>query len=64
MNYVVDIFFKIKFFKKKLVFNIERAMGPLTPYFIKLPLVKTRVGHFKQCVNGGILGSVFNLIFI
>ena len=42
----------------KTLFNLEGAMGPLTPYFIKWPLVKAEVGRLKHYVNGEKLGSV------
>ena len=40
------------------VFNLEGGMGLLTPYLIKWPFAKTRVGHHLHYVNGKILGSV------
>ena len=40
------------------VFNLEGAMGPLTPFWIKWPLVKARLGHLYHYVNGEILDSV------
>ena len=38
------------------MFNLEGAMGPLTPFWIKWPLVKARLGHLY--VNGEIFDSV------
>ena len=40
------------------VFILEGAMGPLTPFWIKWPLVKARLGHLYHYVNGEILDSV------
>ena len=41
-----------------LVFNLEGAMGPLTPFWIKWPIVKARLGHLYHYVNNKILDSV------
>ena len=43
------------------MFNLEGAMGPLTPFWIKWPLVKARLGHLYHYVNGEILNSVLFL---
>ena len=40
------------------VFNLWGAMGPLTPFWIKWPLVKARLGDIYHYVNGEILDSV------
>ena len=40
------------------MFNLVGAMGPLTPFLIKWPLVKARLSHLYHNVNGEILDSV------
>ena len=41
------------------MFNLEGAMvGPSTPFWIKWPLVKARLGHLYHYVNEEILDSV------
>ena len=40
------------------MFNLEGAMGPLTPFWIKWLLVKARPGHSYHYMNGEIFDSV------
>ena len=43
------------------MFNLEGGMRPLTPFWIKWPLVKARLGHLYRYVNGEILDNVLVL---
>ena len=39
------------------MFNLKGAMGLSTPFGIKWPVVKARLGHLYHFVNGEILDS-------